>query len=158
MPACSCSGELFGTDASEAICWFAPSTLNRVSRPLRSPPLAQLCKQYKISEVFGDKYAIEFHEAEWRTHGIKFIACEQTTSENYLRLLPQLMAGRVRLIDNRLANLLIAIAGAPAMCPSGPRSLNGSGRRDLWPPPRMFATAATALVLRPLRAVHGSGS
>ena len=62
--------------------------------------LAQLCKQYKISEVLGDKYAIGFHEAEWRIHGIKFIACEQTTSENYLRLLPQLMAGRVRLIDN----------------------------------------------------------
>ena len=62
--------------------------------------LAQVSKQYKISEVFGDKYAIGFHEAEWRAHGIKFIACEQTTTENYLRLLPQLMAGRVRLIDN----------------------------------------------------------
>ena len=62
--------------------------------------LAQLCKQYRISEVQGDRYAIGFHEAEWRVHGIKFVPCERTTSENYLQLLPQLMGGRVRLLDN----------------------------------------------------------
>ena len=62
--------------------------------------LAQLCKQYSISEVQGDKYAIGFHEAEWQSNSIQFVACERTTSENYLRLLPQLMAARVRLINN----------------------------------------------------------
>jgi hypothetical protein len=39
--------------------------------------------------------AIGFHKAEWRSHGIKFIACERSTSENYLHALP-LLAGRVR--------------------------------------------------------------
>ncbi len=58
------------------------------------------CKAYGISEVQGDKYAIGFHQAEWADTGISFVACERTTSENYLRLLPQLMAGRVRLINN----------------------------------------------------------
>jgi hypothetical protein len=59
-----------------------------------------LCKPYSITEIQGDKYAIGFHEAEWRTHGIKFTASPRTTSENYLHCLPPLLAGRVRLIDN----------------------------------------------------------
>jgi len=63
--------------------------------------LAQLCKQYGISEVQGDRFAIGFHESEWRTHGIRFEACERTTSENYLSLLPLLLAKRVRLVDSR---------------------------------------------------------
>jgi hypothetical protein len=62
--------------------------------------LAALCKAYDITEVYGDKYAIGFHAAEWRSHGIKFTACARTTSENYLHVLPLLLAGRVRLIDN----------------------------------------------------------
>jgi hypothetical protein len=61
---------------------------------------AQLLRLYKITEIQGDKYAIGFHEAEWRTHGIKFTACKRTTSENYLQALPLLLAGRVRLVDN----------------------------------------------------------
>jgi len=32
---------------------------------------AELLKLYGISEIQGDKYAIVFHEGEWRTHGIK---------------------------------------------------------------------------------------
>jgi hypothetical protein len=61
---------------------------------------AQLLKLYNVTEIQGDKYAIGFHEAEWRSHGIRFIACERTTSENYLHALPLLLAGRLRLIDN----------------------------------------------------------
>src|SRR5262249_24931121 len=45
-------------------------------------------------------YSIGFHEQEWRNHGIKFTACERTTSENYLHCLPLLLANRVRLVDN----------------------------------------------------------
>jgi hypothetical protein len=59
-----------------------------------------LCEPYRITEVIGDKYAIGFHENEWRTHGIKFTACERTTSENYLHCLPLLLANRIRLLDN----------------------------------------------------------
>jgi hypothetical protein len=62
--------------------------------------LAMLLKAYGITEVQGDKYAVGFHADEWRQHDIKFIACERTTSENYLSLLPLLLAGRVRLLDN----------------------------------------------------------
>jgi hypothetical protein len=76
--------------------------------------LAALCKQYGIERVFGDKYALGFHAAEWRTHGIEFVPCENTTSQNYLQLLPLLLAGRVRLLDNKtLRNQLVALERKP---------------------------------------------
>ena len=61
---------------------------------------AQALKLYGITEVQSDKYAGGFHSDEWRRHDIKFIACERTTSENYLACLPLLLAGRARLLDN----------------------------------------------------------
>jgi hypothetical protein len=61
---------------------------------------AQLLKTYRISEVHGDKFAGGFNEAEWKTHGIKFVPAEKTKSEIYLSLLPLLLAGRTRLLDN----------------------------------------------------------
>jgi hypothetical protein len=63
--------------------------------------LAQLCKAYGITTVRGDRYAIGFHLNEWKTNGIEFVACETTTSENYLTTLPAMLAGRVRLVDNK---------------------------------------------------------
>jgi hypothetical protein len=61
---------------------------------------AELLKQYGIDQIQSDSYAIGFHQDEWRRHNIKLIPCEHTTSENYLRVLPLLMAGTVRLVDN----------------------------------------------------------
>jgi hypothetical protein len=61
---------------------------------------AQLLKSYGISEVQGDGFAGGFHSDEWRRNGITFTPSEHTTSENYLFLLPALLSGRVRLINN----------------------------------------------------------
>jgi hypothetical protein len=61
---------------------------------------AELCKQYRVSEVQSDKFSWGFHEAEWRTHGIRLTAAPFTTSENYLRSLPLLLAKRCSLLDN----------------------------------------------------------
>jgi hypothetical protein len=61
---------------------------------------AALLKDYDISGIQSDKYAIGFHEAEWRSHGIKLTACERTTSENYLSILPMMLAKRCCLVDN----------------------------------------------------------
>jgi hypothetical protein len=62
--------------------------------------LAKLLKSYGITEVYGDSYAIGFHADEWLQNTIRFKPCETSTSENYLKILPQLLAGRVRLVDN----------------------------------------------------------
>jgi hypothetical protein len=61
---------------------------------------AGLLKSYGIGEVFGDKYAVGFHAAEWKAHGVTFTPCQRNTSENYLAALPMLLARRVRLLDN----------------------------------------------------------
>jgi hypothetical protein len=61
---------------------------------------AALLKSYGISEVWGDKFAGGFHADEWARNGIAFRAAPFTTSENYLRSLPALLARRVRLLDN----------------------------------------------------------
>jgi hypothetical protein len=71
--------------------------------------LAKLCKLYNISEVQGAKFAGGFHADEWQRHGIRFKPCENTTSENYLHLLPMLLSGRARLLDN--ATLRSQLAG-----------------------------------------------
>jgi hypothetical protein len=61
---------------------------------------AQLLKRYKVTEVQGDKFALGFHADEWKSHGIKFVPCERTTTDNYLSMLPLLLSGRTRLLDN----------------------------------------------------------
>jgi hypothetical protein len=61
---------------------------------------AELLKLYGVTTIQGDRYAIGFHEAEWKAHGIKYVASERTTSENYLHVLPVLLAGRARLVDS----------------------------------------------------------
>jgi hypothetical protein len=61
---------------------------------------AGLCRQYGINEVQSDKYSWGFHEAEWRSNSIKLTPAPFTTSENYLRCLPLLLAKRCCLLDN----------------------------------------------------------
>jgi hypothetical protein len=91
--------------------------------------LAHLCKRYGIYEVYGDKYAIGFHESEWRRHGIRFVASERTTSDNYLALLPLLLAQRVSLVNsatarNQLANLERRVTTADRETVSHPQNAN----------------------------------
>ena len=88
---------------------------------------AQLLKQYNISEVQGDRFAGGFHADEWQRHGISFVPCERTTSENYLHALPMLLAGRVRLIDNatlraQLASLERRVSSADRETVSHPQT------------------------------------
>jgi hypothetical protein len=61
---------------------------------------AELLRVYRINKVQGDKFSLGFHADEWRRHGVHFEACERTTSENYLAVLPLLLSGRARLLDD----------------------------------------------------------
>ena len=70
---------------------------------------AAILRLFKITEVQGDGFAGGFHADEWANHQIKFVACERTTSENYLALLPLLLQpGRVRLCDNAVLRQQLA--------------------------------------------------
>ena len=71
---------------------------------------ANVLRSYRITEICGDKFAGGFHSDEWQRNGIRFKACENTTSGNYLFALPMLLSARARLLDsltlrNQLAGL-----------------------------------------------------
>ena len=80
---------------------------------------AKLLKAYGIMEVQSDGFGGGFHSSEWAHHGIKFMPCERTTSENYLAALPVFLARRVRLVDN--AVLRSQLAGLERRFHSGDR-------------------------------------
>jgi hypothetical protein len=67
-----------------------------------------LLRQYGITEVIGDRYAVGFHIDEWQRNGFVFKPCERTTSENYLGLLPLLLSGRGRLTDTAIGRSQLA--------------------------------------------------
>ena len=61
---------------------------------------ADIVKSYGVSEISGDKTGGGFHFDEWARNGITYKPAEFTTSEAYLRALPIILAGSVRLLDN----------------------------------------------------------
>ncbi|UCI09978.1 hypothetical protein [Mesorhizobium sp. B1-1-8] len=61
---------------------------------------AVLLKQYRVSEVSGDRYAGAFHADEWTRQGITYRDSSHSKSEIYLGALPLLMNGRARLLDS----------------------------------------------------------
>lgn len=61
---------------------------------------ADLAKSYRINSVHGDDFARGFHDALWKDNGINFTDKKFTTSDNYLHLLPKLLAKQVRFIDS----------------------------------------------------------
>jgi hypothetical protein len=60
---------------------------------------AELLRSYGVHEIVSDKFAAGFSSDEWSRNGVRFRACDSTTSENYLRALPLLTSRRARLAD-----------------------------------------------------------
>ncbi|TIP04938.1 MAG: hypothetical protein E5X72_09670 [Mesorhizobium sp.] len=59
-----------------------------------------LLKQYRCSDVSGDRFAGSFHADEWTRRGIQYRDSTHSKSEIYLAALPLLMNGRARLLDS----------------------------------------------------------
>jgi hypothetical protein len=77
----------------------------RATKPPFSPEsvindYATLLKQYRISEVTGDRYAGEFPRELFRKQGIQYKLSAKPASDLYRDLLPLLNSGRVELLDN----------------------------------------------------------
>jgi hypothetical protein len=71
---------------------------------------ATVLRQYRLSDVMGDKYAGEWPREQFVKRGIMYRVCEQTRSELYLELLPKLMSGACDLLDNpRLVAQLVGL-------------------------------------------------
>jgi hypothetical protein len=77
----------------------------RATRPPFDPAevvkeYSQFLKLYRITSVVGDNYAGEWPVAEFAKNGIGYQLSEQTKSQLYLSLIPQLTSKKVELLDN----------------------------------------------------------
>ena len=62
--------------------------------------LAGVLRSYHVAEVVGDSYASGFHADHYTQNFLRYRTCDHTTSENYQRALPLLLAKTCRLIDH----------------------------------------------------------
>lgn len=106
---------------------------------------AEILRQYRVTEVWGDAFAGGFHADAWAEHRIKFQPAERRTSENYLALLPLLtQPGRVRLLHD--SALRQQLAGLERRAHSGDReSVSHAATQSAHDD--VAASAAGALVL-----------
>ena len=87
----------------------------RERRPPFSPEsvceeFCQLLKVYKVSTVFGDRFAGQWPREQFRKHGITYKVADRTKSEIYRDLLPLLNSGRIQLLDHKkLINQLVSL-------------------------------------------------
>jgi hypothetical protein len=58
---------------------------------------AELCGQYRIGSVVGDRYGAEWVSAAWRETGISYVPSELPKSQIYLEVLPLFTRGLARL-------------------------------------------------------------
>ena len=79
--------------------------LLREHRPPFSPEgvvaeYASTIKNYRCSQIFGDRYAGEWVVEQFRKHGVHYEPSERSRSELYLDLLPLINSRGVALLDN----------------------------------------------------------
>jgi hypothetical protein len=80
--------------------------LVREVRPPFSPEavaadFAETLKDYRVYEVFGDRYAGEWPREQFRRAGVDYVPSERVKSDIYRDLLPLINSGRVELPDNQ---------------------------------------------------------
>lgn len=61
---------------------------------------AEVLKTYRVHEIAGDRYGGEWPREAFRAGGIEYRLAEDTTSENYVGLLPIVNAGAIELPDD----------------------------------------------------------
>ena len=82
----------------------APTT-----RPQVTKEMSAILWEYGLREVTGDNYAGSFPALEFLKHGVRYVASDRNKSSIYIELLPQIMTGRVELLDN--TRLVAELAG-----------------------------------------------
>jgi hypothetical protein len=110
--------------------------------------LATLCAVYGIVEVEGDRWAGGFHAQEWEINAIRYAPCERSTSENYLAVLPLLLAGRVRLVDDEILRRQLS---------SLERRVHSQGRESVTHPKNAHDDVAAA-VCGAIMLAHSEGT
>ena len=86
-----------------------------------------MLRSYRITHVTGDHFSGGWAASEFLRHNIKYWASPRNKSELYLRVLPLLLSGRLRLLDNeKLRKQFISLE----------RTLHAGGRETVEGPLR----------------------
>lgn len=71
---------------------------------------ADTLRRYRITKVFGDRYAGEWPREQFRKHGVNYEPSDRSKSELYVDLLPLINSGAVDLLDNdRVVQQLVGL-------------------------------------------------
>ena len=99
------------SEGQNSIAFVLDIALER--RPPFSPSdalrdFAKVLKEYKISQVTGDRFAGDFPREVFSKNGIRYKTSDYTKSDLYRELLPLITSGRVELLDKaRLRNQIL---------------------------------------------------
>jgi len=71
---------------------------------------SQLLKDYRVFEVYGDRYGGSWPSDEYKKHGIRYVTSEKPKSDLYVDVLPLINSGRIELppvqkLINQFSNL-----------------------------------------------------
>jgi len=71
---------------------------------------AQILQTYRLASVYGDRYASEWVQSQFRDRGINYKESDKAKSELYTSILPALNSSAISLLDNeRLINQLCSL-------------------------------------------------
>jgi hypothetical protein len=62
---------------------------------------AELCRDYRVTKIYGDHYGAEWVAGAWMKHGITYLTSPIPKSKMYLEVLPLFTRGLVRLPDHQ---------------------------------------------------------
>jgi hypothetical protein len=61
---------------------------------------AELCREYRVTRIYGDHYGAEWVAGAWMKHGITYLTSPIPKSKIYLEVLPLFTRGLVRIPDH----------------------------------------------------------
>ena len=108
---------------------------------------ADTLRMYRVSTVWGDRYAGEWPRERFRAYGISYRVADHTKSELYQALLPRLNACTIELLDNeRLVKQLCALE----------RRTSRGGRDSIDHPPKGRDDVINAVAGAAQYTIHGT--
>jgi hypothetical protein len=98
---------------------------------------AELCGNYQITKVIGDRYGGQWPAESFQNNGIIYEPAEKTKSEYYVEFLPLINSKRVDLLDHT--------RGLAQLCSLERRTGRGTGRDIIDHPPRAHDDVANVI-------------
>jgi hypothetical protein len=87
-------------DGERFVIDLVRGTVGKVDPDAVTKLYAALCKDYRITTVFGDAYAAQWVAGAWQNTGVAYVKSDLAKSQIYLECIPLFTRGLVRLPDH----------------------------------------------------------